>query len=95
MIERYRLDPPGREMWTWFGSSPSGLVRSYLNRVLVRRADNDLVSCPTFRWLEQTDHKLVWVSLWLLNRPSLAGNWKFNTSLMKIWDFWMLLENLI
>ena len=35
LIDRYRLDHPGREMWTWIGSSPSGQVRSYLDRVLV------------------------------------------------------------
>ena len=23
-VDRYRLDHPGREMWTWIGSSPSG-----------------------------------------------------------------------
>ena len=48
LIDRYRLDHPGREMWTWIGNSPSGQVRSYLDRVLVRRADSDLVTCPTF-----------------------------------------------
>ena len=48
LIDRYRLDHPGREMWTWLGSSPSGQVRSYLDRVLVRRAYSDLVTCPTF-----------------------------------------------
>ena len=63
LIDRYRLDHPGREMWTWIGSSPSGQVRSYLDRVLVTRTDNDLVTCPTFHWLGRTDHKLVTVSL--------------------------------
>ena len=28
LVDRYRLDHPGREMWTWIGSTPSGLVRS-------------------------------------------------------------------
>ena len=72
LIDRYRLDQPGREMWTWIGSS-SGQVRSYLDRVLVRRAYSDLVACPTFHWLEWTDHKLVRISLQLANRPSLAS----------------------
>ena len=83
------------EMWTWLGSSSSGRIRSYLDRVLVRRADSDLVGCPTFHWLGQTDRKLVRVSLRLTNRPSLANYWKFNTSLLEIWDFQKQLENLI
>ena len=95
LIDRYRLDHPGREMLTWIGSSLSGQVRSYLYRVLVRRADSDLVNCPTFHWLGWSDHKLVRVSLWLVNRPSLASNWKINTSLRKICDFRVQLENLI
>ena len=42
-----------------------------------------------------TDHKLVRVSLQLANRPSLAGYWKFNTSLLEIRDFRDRLESLI
>ena len=95
LVDRYRLDHPGREMWTWIGSSPSGQVRSYLDRVLVSRADSDLVACPMFHWLGRSDHKLVRVSLRLVNRPSLTSYWKFNTSLLEIWDFRMRLENLI
>ena len=95
LIDRYRLDHTEWEMWTWLGSSPFDQVRSYLDRVLVRRADSDIVSCPTFHWLGQTDHKLVKVSLRLANRPSLASYWKFNTSLLEIWDFQVLRENLI
>ena len=95
LIDRYRLDHPGRELWTWIGSLFSGQVRSYLDRVLVSRADSDQVACPTFHWLGQSDHKLVRVSLRLANRPSLASYWNFNTSLLEIWDFQMRLENLI
>ena len=95
LIDRYCLDHPGREMWTWLGSSPFGQVRSYLNRVLVRRADSDLVTRPTFHWLGRTGHKLVRVSLRLANRPNMAGNRNFNTSLLEIWDFRRRLENLI
>ena len=76
-------------------SSPSAKVCSYLDRVLVRRADIDFVSCPTFHLIAWTDHKLVRVCLRLANRPSLAGYWKFNTSLLEIWDFWERLESLI
>ena len=42
-----------------------------------------------------TDHKLARVSLRLANRPSLAGYWKFNTSLREIRDFRERLESLI
>ena len=68
---------------------------SYLDRVLVRRADSDFVSCPTFHLVAWTDHKLVSVSLWLANTPSLAGYWKFNTSLLEIRDFRERLASLI
>ena len=44
LVDRFRLDYPGREMWTWLVSSPSTKVGSYLDRVLVRRADIDFVS---------------------------------------------------
>ena len=95
LVDRLRLDHPGREMWTWLDSSPSARVGSYLDRVLVKRADIDFVSCPTFHLIAWTDHKLVRVSLRLANRPSLAGYWKFNTSLLEIWDFRDRLESLI
>ena len=55
----------------------------------------DFVSCPTFHLIAWTDHKLVRVSLRLANRPSLAGYWKFNTSLLEIRDFRDRLESLI
>ena len=95
LIDRFRLDHPGREMWTWMGNLPAGQVRTYLDRVLVRRADADFVSCPTFHWLGMTDHRLVRVSLQLADRPSLASYWKFNTSLLVIKDFRERLESLI
>ena len=95
LVNRFRLDHPGRKMWTWLDSSPSAKVGSYLDRVLVRRADIDFVSCPTFHLIAWTDHKLVRVSLRLANRPSLASYWKFNTSLLEIRDFRDRLESLI
>ena len=82
-------------MWTWLDSSPSASLGSYLDRVLVRRADIDFLSFPTFHLIAWTDHKLVRVSLRLANRPSLAGYWKFNTSLLEIQDFRDWLESLI
>ena len=63
--------------------------------MLFRRADSDFVTCPTFHWIGQTDPKLVRASLQLANRPSLAGYWKFNPSLLEIGDFWERLETLI
>ena len=33
-VDRFRLDHPGREMWTWLSDSPTGQVWSYLDRVL-------------------------------------------------------------
>ena len=95
LVDRFRLDHPGREMWTWLDRSPSAKVGSYLDRVLIRRADIDFVSCPTYHLIAWTDHKLVRVSLRLANRPSLSGYWKFNTSLLEIRDFRERLESLI
>ena len=95
LVDRFRLDHPEREMWTWLDSSPSAKVGTYLDRVLVRRADIDFVSCPTFHLIAWTDPKLVRVSLRLANRPSLAGYWKFSTSLLEIRDFRERLESLI
>ena len=34
LVDRFRLDHPGREMWTWLDRSPSAKVGSYLDRVL-------------------------------------------------------------
>ena len=59
LVDRFRLDQPGWEMWTWLDSSPSAKVGFYLDRVLVSRADIDFVSCPTFHLIAWTDHKLV------------------------------------
>ena len=33
LVDRFRLDHPGREMWTWLDSSPTAKVGSYLDRV--------------------------------------------------------------
>ena len=61
----------------------------------VRRADCDLVTFPTFHWLELADRKLVRVSLRLAYRPCVAGYEKSNTSLLEIRGFWERLEILI
>ena len=95
LVDRFRLDHPGREMWTWLESLPSAKVGSYWDKMLFRRADIDSVCCPTLHLIAWTDHKLVRVSLRIANRPSLAGYWLFNTSLLEIRDFWDRLESLI
>ena len=95
LVDKFRLDHQGREKWTWLDRSPSAKVGSYLDRVLTRRADIDFVSCPTFHLIAWTNHKLIRVSLQLAKRPSLAGYWKFNTSLLEIRDFLDRLESLI
>ena len=79
----------------WLDSTPSVRIRTYLDRVLFRRADIESVRCSTFHWIGLIDHKLVRVSQWLVTRPSLAGYWKCNTSLLEIRDFWERLETLI
>ena len=95
LVDMFHQDHPGLEMWMWLDSSPSAKVGSYLDRVLVRRADSDVVNCPMFHLIAWTDYKLVRVSLQLANKPSLASYWKFNTSLLEIEDFREWLESLI
>ena len=68
-------------------------TRSYFNSV--RRTGVDFVTCLTFHFIGQTDHRLIWVNLRLVNRLSLVGYWKFNTSLLEIQDFLDRLEFLI
>ena len=70
-------------------------TRSYLDRVLVRRAETDFVTCLTFHYVAWTDNSLVRINLKLANKPSLAGYWKFKTFLQEIWDFRDRLESLV
>ena len=93
LVDRYRIDHPGEEMWTYTRSSP--FIQTYLDRVLVRRADVDFVSCPTFHWWEHSDHKLVVTRLSARDRPKLAGYWKLNSSLLESKDFRDELEGFI
>ena len=87
LVNGFCLGHPWKENWTWIDSSPSVCIRSCLDSVLVRRAHTDFVSCPTFHWVGQTDHRLVRVNLRLDNRPILSGYWQFNISLLEILDF--------
>ena len=94
-LDRFCLDHPKMEMWIWAHSWSSLSDRSFLDRVLIRRADVDLIFCSMFQWLNMADHKLVMISLCLGSRPQLAGYWKFNAFLLERWDFQDQLENLI
>ena len=51
LVDRFRLNYPGQEMWTRFGDSPSGQIRSYLDRVL---------DAQTVTSLKQSLSKLFW-----------------------------------
>ena len=93
LVDRFHLDHPRREMWTWLDSLPSIYASSYLDSVLVKRADTDFVICSTFHYIIQ--HKHVSGYLRLPYRLSLSCIWKFNTSLLEIWDFWDQLESLV
>ena len=73
LFDGFRLDQPGREMWTWLDSLPSVHVRSYQDRVLVRGADTDFVKCSMIHYVVWSDHRLVMISLRLADRPSLAS----------------------
>ena len=49
LVDRFRLDHPGREMWTWLDSKPSAKVGSYLDRVLEELiAISLVVPCSTW-----------------------------------------------
>ena len=91
LVDRFRLDHPGREMWTWLDSSPSAKVGSYSDRVLVKRADIDFVSCPTFHLIVRTDHKLVRVSLQLANRLSRRLSLKGRVEVSAVYVFPLIL----
>ena len=68
---------------------------SFYRALRVLEELTDFITYPTFCYIGQTDHKLVWVSLRLVNRFSLAGFWKFNTSSLEIQDYRDRLESLI
>ena len=72
-----------------------GLLVKLANRYTTKGALEELTVTSLLVWLGQTDHKLVWVILRLANRPSLAGYWKFNTSLLEIGDIRERLDPLI
>ena len=87
LVDRYRIDHPGREMWTWAQNTPP--VRTYLDRVLVRRADVAFISCPRFEFIAYHgfDHKMFVAKVHLEDTPRMAGYWKFNLSHLGREDF--------
>ena len=96
LVDRYRHEHPKTKVWTWTNSNTEVVTnRSYLDRFLVRRADVDFLSCPSFEWVGQSDHKLVMARLRISKTPKLDSYWKFNSSLLKIRDFRDKLEELI
>ena len=46
LVERFRLDHPGQEMWTWLDKSPFAKVGSYLDRVLIKELRAILLVIP-------------------------------------------------
>lgn len=57
-------------------------VVNYIDRVLVRRVDPDLLYCLTLHFVDYSDLKLVCARMALKSRFRTAGNWKFNASLL-------------
>ena len=49
LVDRYRLDHPGKEMWTWIGNSSSGQVRSY--RIIIIIINSTHLYKPKVTWL--------------------------------------------
>lgn len=86
-IDRYRIDLLAREMWTWTSNFPSTQVISYLDKMLVRNVNVDLLDCPTFAWLGYLEHKLVFVRMALGARPKTSGHRKDSLSLHRTNDF--------
>ena len=46
LVDRFRMDHPGREIWTWLDISFSVHARSCLDIVFVRRANIDILRVP-------------------------------------------------
>ena len=63
LVDRFYLDHSGREKLTWLDSLRSVHARSYLDRVLVWRADTYFIMCPTFHYVAQTGPRLIRVNL--------------------------------
>ena len=85
LVDKYRNEFPNRREWTWTGRGGSGNTQlySYIDRVLVRRADVGLLECPSFHSIAFSDHRLVRVRLKLgKSKPRMTGYWKLNAALL-------------
>ena len=89
LVNRFLPDNPGREMWTWLDSSYSVRTRSYLDSWLI------LLSVPRSTTERAQTIGLLGSVLGLADRPSLAGHWKLNTSLLDVRDFRDWQESLV
>ena len=76
LVDRFRLDYPGRKIGTWICRKTFNSGKSYLDRV----SEALTQFCILFHVSlgKAADHKLIQVRLHLVDRPSLAGLWKFN-----------------
>ena len=59
LVDRLRLDYPGREMRTWLNNFPSSQVRSYLDRVLEKPILNSFLVPRSTGWSRPTIN-LLW-----------------------------------
>ena len=91
LLDRFRLDTPGREMWTWLDNSSSVKAKCHLDRVL-EELTLVLLRVPCSIILRGLTIGLFG-SVWLANRLTLAGYWKFNTSFLELRNFRDRLES--
>lgn len=77
--DRYRLEFSNITVWTW--SNSNGSSRSYLDWIIVRKLDKDIVRSSYFYHIYYTDHNFVTCRL-DLNRLRLqeSNYWKLNKS---------------
>lgn len=52
----------------------------YMERMLVRRVDQELPDCPTFHGLDYSDYRLVCAQMVLGPRPRMTEHWTGGTS---------------
>ena len=88
LVDKFRELHPNRVEWTWTGRGASGQLSSYIDRVLVRRVDLDLIGGPSFQAYNNFDHRFVYFKI-RLDRPKvrMSGYWKFNASLLEDKNF--------
>ena len=93
LADKFRELHPNQVEWTWTARGASAQLFSYLDRVLVRRVDLELLGCPSLKAFKNYDHRLVWVNIKLDSvNVRRSGYWKFNTSLLRDENFQNQLE---